>query len=494
MAAIAIPSVAGLIDRANVSADDTNANEMTNAIERFTSEYELFCQDIASNKVDFNDLDAAQSRVYNVTGIENRDCIEAIEGSGLGGKKLNKDTKYPENILTMKSVVENYTKTSSATYMPKQSDMSVYYSPDCGLVVVSETTDTPDVEALNKLVVSGKDAKGRTLDSSTRWINLTTGTDTADLMYIHKDKIPTGAEYITSTGQVLGENDAFPTEPTTGDEYRYGDYVYKYNYSGASSGKWNEASTGISAGDWGVLVADRTKESYGPVLSSICGKGITTLSSTFSQCINLQTLSSDFKIPASVVSTHKMFFLCNKMEKMPDTLHLPNGIQDITSMFMNCWKMKNISTNFRITSHITSTERLFSSCKAIETIPSNIVIPNGVTSTSYMFYQCSAIKKLPATIKLPSTVTDCSSMFVDCNFELSEPFVVPESVTNISAMFHGTGTPNCHIVINSSNLNTTNFFMSATTDKIILSGTSTQLQAIKDEAIVLTEAEVIIMQ
>ena len=182
------------------------------------------------------------------------------------------------------------------------------------------------------------------------------------------------------------------------------------------------------------------------------------------------------------------------MEKMPDTLALPNGIQDITSMFMNCWKMKNISTNFRIPSHITSTERLFSSCKAIETIPSNIVIPNGVTSTSYMFYQCSAIKKLPATIKLPSTVTDCSSMFVDCNFELSEPFVVPESVTNISAMFHGTGTPNCHIVINSSNLNTTNFFMSATTDKIILSGTSTQLQAIKDDAIVLTEAEIIIMQ
>ena len=48
LAAIAIPSVAGLIDRANVSADNTNANEYTNAIERFASEYELYCQDIAS--------------------------------------------------------------------------------------------------------------------------------------------------------------------------------------------------------------------------------------------------------------------------------------------------------------------------------------------------------------------------------------------------------------------------------------------------------------
>ena len=35
LAAIAIPSVAGLIDRANQSADQTNASEMTNAMERF---------------------------------------------------------------------------------------------------------------------------------------------------------------------------------------------------------------------------------------------------------------------------------------------------------------------------------------------------------------------------------------------------------------------------------------------------------------------------
>ena len=63
LAAIAIPSVAGLIDRANVSADNTNANEMTNAIERFTSEYELYCQDIASGTLSINDLDSAQGRV-----------------------------------------------------------------------------------------------------------------------------------------------------------------------------------------------------------------------------------------------------------------------------------------------------------------------------------------------------------------------------------------------------------------------------------------------
>ena len=73
LAAIAIPSIAGLINKANVSSDNTNANEMTNAIERFTSEYELYCQDIASGTIDFNNLDAALvelTKIYIVIFLE----------------------------------------------------------------------------------------------------------------------------------------------------------------------------------------------------------------------------------------------------------------------------------------------------------------------------------------------------------------------------------------------------------------------------------------
>ena len=89
LTAIAIPSVAGLIDRANVSADKTNANEMTNAIERFASEYELYRQDIASGLLDTSNLDSAQGRVYNVTGATTRESLEELEGtSGYNGKKI----------------------------------------------------------------------------------------------------------------------------------------------------------------------------------------------------------------------------------------------------------------------------------------------------------------------------------------------------------------------------------------------------------------------
>jgi prepilin-type N-terminal cleavage/methylation domain-containing protein len=178
LAAIAIPSVAGLIDRANVSADKTNANEMTNAIERFTSEYELYCQDIASGAVQAGNLDSAQGRVYNVLGgATTRAEITALEkdatsGPDTTGRAIYRDTKYPVNAETMQAIVENYTKTSSSTFEPKQSDMAYWYSPACGVVVVATPEST--IAEKNDLVVSGMDAKGRELDDTNEvWINLT---------------------------------------------------------------------------------------------------------------------------------------------------------------------------------------------------------------------------------------------------------------------------------------------------------------------------------
>ena len=218
LAAIAIPSVAGLIDRANVSADSTNANEMTNSMERFASEYELYCQDIASGIIkdgQSGDFDAAQGRVFNVTGATSRADIETLEVAqdavvADDQIAIYRDTKYPANAKTARLVVENYTKTSSSTFEPKQSDMNYWYSPDCGIVVFAEPEAT--VEQLNPLVQSGKDAKGNELSANTRWINLTEGADaenseeTAHGLYF-------GEMYVTNTedgvmGIVFHENES----------------------------------------------------------------------------------------------------------------------------------------------------------------------------------------------------------------------------------------------------------------------------------------------
>ena len=182
LAAIAIPSVAGLIDRANVSADKTNSNEMTNALERFTSEYELYCQDIASGAVEdgqTSGFDSAQGRVYNVLKATNRHEIGVVEGTVTPTSedaditaRLNRDTKYADDEATIKAIVQNYTKTSSSTFEPKQSDCHFWYSPACGLVVCAPAD--ADVEDLNALVISGMTATGAQLGDDVKWIDLTT--------------------------------------------------------------------------------------------------------------------------------------------------------------------------------------------------------------------------------------------------------------------------------------------------------------------------------
>ena len=197
LAAIAIPSVAGLIDRANVSADKTNANEMTNALERFTSEYELYCQDISSGTIasgQTSGFDSAQGRVYNVTKVTSRTQIGVLENSVPASTdtsitaRIDRDTKYATDIATMKAIVQNYTKTSSSTFEPKQSDCHFYYSPECGLVVCLETAKVGGSNGdknLDALVISAMDAKGNKIyDASAKndtgckdvtWFDLTDG-------------------------------------------------------------------------------------------------------------------------------------------------------------------------------------------------------------------------------------------------------------------------------------------------------------------------------
>ena len=365
LAAIAIPSVAGLIDRANVSADATNANEMTNAIERFTSEYELYLQDIASGRLDTTNLDSAQGRVYNVTGVTDRAGIESLEkdataGVDTTGKAIYRDTKYPVNAETMQAVVENYMKTSSTTFTPKQSDCHYYYSPDCGLVVCTET-EKSDVTDLNALVQSGKDAKGKDLDSTTKWIDLTNdvsvdGGNSSPETLNHSGTIPEGATYTAKDGiqrceicgydftntpsncscgkyqntvympnTVYNTGDNFPSTVNDGDVYMFGDYEYRYNEAN-HMGTWGPLN-----GGWGVDVIDDTKTSYGVILENINGQPVTMLCSTFWNCTKL---TSAPKIPNSITNMYYAFRNCPLLTVKPN---IHNSVTTVESdIFAGC--------------------------------------------------------------------------------------------------------------------------------------------------------------
>ena len=420
LAAIAIPSVAGLIDRANVSADDTNANEMTNAIERFTSEYELVCQDIASGRFDLNDLDSAQSRVYNSTGIKDRDTIKSLENGDLSGKGINKDTKYPINALTTKSIIENYTKTSSATYEPKQSDMHFYYSPDCGVVVVDEATvGEPNVTELNKLIISGKDAKGKELSSSTVWINLSTSDVSMetpvepDLNLSHGNIIPEGATYQIDGGELLVAGQPFPATTTVGDEYTYGDYMYKvgYHYIRSTNSYWKE-NTDITG--WCPVATDATKTTYASPLESINNVPITSLMRTYAKCTNLTYLPDDYKIPSKCTSTRLAFTNCENLVTLPDGFRIPNSVTETRQMFQYCSKLTGLPEGFAIPNGVTEAGRMFADCTSLVNIPSTLKLSEHTTRVSQFFSDCASLKTLPETFTIPSSLYQADGFFSGC--------------------------------------------------------------------------------
>ena len=177
LAAIAIPTVAGLIDKSKVTSDTKNANEMTNAIERFTSEYELYYDDVLSGTININDLNATQNRVHSVTSATSRNDFSKLETKYYVDRiAVNTNTKYPVNEKTVKKVIESYTKMSSSAFEPKQTDHSFYYSPNIGVVIVaksgssvSELYEIAKVDTENYL---DTDYKLSTNGDIIEWINL----------------------------------------------------------------------------------------------------------------------------------------------------------------------------------------------------------------------------------------------------------------------------------------------------------------------------------
>ena len=422
LAAIAIPSVAGLIDRANVSADKTNANEMTNAMERFASEYELYCQDIASGAVQAGNLDSAQGRVYNVLGGATTraeiTALEVAEGTIVpeGQIAIYRDTKYPANATTARAIVENYTKTSSSTFEPKQSDMHYWYSPDCGIVVFAEP-DADVVTDLNSQIQSGKDAKGNALNGDTQWVDLTIAIN-LNSNTTHSDVIPNGGTYyIGVTGTIVGDystatsvlnaGDAFPETPQAGDVYVYGDYEYRYEKD-----FFYEWKTATIQNGWGVRVINLNKQTYGSVLQNIANCPIKSLRQIFTDCVNLEYLDSNFVIPPQTQSTRGMFWKCEKLKHLPTNFTMPNTITDAQSMFDACSSLEYLPNNFRLSNNLTNATAMFDECYSLKALPSGFTIPASLTNMYWMFPYCTSLKSIP--FKIPSTVTNIQSCFASC--------------------------------------------------------------------------------
>ena len=185
LAAIAIPSVAGLIEKGNVSTDTQNANEMTNAVERWVGEYEVYIAEVNAGTVDEDDPVAG--RVSNTIKTVDSDfdatdrAVVKLFEKGVDGTvesttvgSIDYRTKYPTSEAMVKAVISNYTKIKGESFEPKQKTMSFFYAPSLGAVIFADTEST--VADLNAQFKNGIDAKGHALSDTTVWINLTTDT------------------------------------------------------------------------------------------------------------------------------------------------------------------------------------------------------------------------------------------------------------------------------------------------------------------------------
>ena len=186
LAAIAVPSAAGLIEKGNVSADAQNAVEMSNAIERWVGEYELYIAEADSGTL--NSSDPVVGRVTNTIetvdigfDVNDRTTVRKFE-SGVPGSpetarigSIDHTTKYPTSEKMVKAVIANYTKIKGEGFEPKQKTVSFFYCPNLGVVIFADSDSK--VSDLNAQFKNGIDAKGNALSNTTFWINLTTSVE-----------------------------------------------------------------------------------------------------------------------------------------------------------------------------------------------------------------------------------------------------------------------------------------------------------------------------
>ena len=183
LAAIAVPLAAGLIEKGNVSADTQNAAEMTNAVERWVGEYEMFIAEANAGTMDT--ADPGIGRVMNTIkavdtnfDVNDRSTVKKFEKGDDGTAEstmfgsIDFRTKYPTSEAMIKAVISNYTKSKGESFEPKQKTMSFFYCPRLGAVICAKSDSL--VRDLNAQFKNGIDAKGRALSDSTVWINLTT--------------------------------------------------------------------------------------------------------------------------------------------------------------------------------------------------------------------------------------------------------------------------------------------------------------------------------
>ena len=214
--------------------------------------------------------------------------------------------------------------------------------------------------------------------------------------------------YLTPTAIPSGS--VFP-EINDYDGYETQDYYYQYHSS--------------NYGGWRVIVKDRSKTAYEPILESINGEPITSVYQTFSDCAFLTTAPT---IPNSVTNMESAFAGCTSLTTAPT---IPSGVTNMESTFLFCTSLTDLSS-LVIPNSVTNMYRTFCSCTSLTTTPK---IQNGITNMESAFLSCTSLTDLSSFV-IPNSVTNMYWAFRDCTSLITAP-TIPSSVTNMFGTFYG---------------------------------------------------------
>lgn len=211
-------------------------------------------------------------------------------------------------------------------------------------------------------------------------------------------------DYSTAT-RVYIAGEPFPETPANGDVFVYGDYEYRYRYVlNDSCDAFILQQQGPFG--WCVSVRDRTKDSYGQMVSYICSQPVICLSNTFRNCTNLED-ASNINLPSTIETMSNTFRDCSKLTATPE---IPDGVTNLYHAFQNT----KITVAPTLPSQAGYIQGMFQGCTALTDISKLGAIPSSVWDMANLFYGCTSLGDVTGLVINAENAEFMSCAFYNC--------------------------------------------------------------------------------
>ena len=273
-------------------------------------------------------------------------------------------------------------------------------SDDTSSIVSSEETTTTDDDTMDE------DKYEETVPEHTPYI------------------VPAGGKYTTVDGKVYGAGESVTAPPQIGDTFETADYTYRYNFE--MTRNWETDDIGwsqIILDGWGVVVKDKSKDTYPQFEQSINGYSVKSLAYTFMGCANMTVAP---QTPEGVTEYYFAFAQCTSLKTAPN---IPDGAINLNSAFIECVSLtetpflpdsvENIGNAFTYCTSLTTVTNFpanlkymaaaFDRCESLVNVPD---LPNTVEEMPWAFQGCSSLVKAPV---IPASVKVMYSAFMSCS-------------------------------------------------------------------------------